>query len=416
MSEAGEAIERAYREEWTTLLATLAGQLRGDVGLAEDSVADAFAAAAAEWPSRGVPSRPGAWLTTVARRRAIDRLRRETTRATALGHLATLMMDDTSNRSEPPDLSGVDDDRLRLLFTCCHPALALEARVALTLRVVGGLEVAAVSRALLTTETTMYQRLVRAKRKIKTARIPYRVPDAAELPDRVRGVLHVLNLVYTEGHVASSGDYLVRIDLCHEAIRLCRLVVELLPSDAEAAGLLAFLLLTDARRPARTDARGAPVALEEQDRDRWDQSLIAEGTAVLAQALALAEPGPFQVQAAIAALHAEAPHWDATDWPQIAALYGELSRLAPSPVVTINHAAALAMADGPHVGLALLNGLDVDERLDRYQPLHATRAELLARTGDLEGAAAAYRTAIELSDNSAERAALRARSQRAQGS
>ncbi|MDF1605047.1 DUF6596 domain-containing protein [Nocardioides sp. YIM 152315] len=412
MTEAAEAVERAYREEWTALLATLAGQLGGDVGLAEDAVAEAFTAAVAEWPTRGVPSRPGAWLTTVARRRAIDRMRREATRSAALDRLETLMRDDDTTDPEPPDRSGVDDDRLRLLFTCCHPALALEARVALTLRVVGGLEVPEVSRALLTTETTMYQRLVRAKRKIKTARIPYRVPGAEELPDRVHGVLHVIHLVYTEGHVASSGDDLVRVDLCREAIRLSRLVVELLPADSEALGLLAFLLLTDARRPARTDAAGLPVALEDQDRGRWDQAAVSEGTAILERALGLRSPGPFQVQAAIAALHAEAPHRDATDWPQIAALYGELSRLAPSPVVTINRAAALAMADGPHVALALLADLDGDERLERYQPLHATRAELLARAGDADGAAIAYRRAIELTQNAAERAALEARSRR----
>lgn len=415
-AEVAEAIERAYREEWTALLATLAGQLHGDVGLAEEAVADAFAAAAAEWPAKGVPSRPGGWLTTVARRRAIDRMRREATRSSALDHLETLMRDEDTTPPEPPDLSGVHDDRLRLLFTCCHPALALEARVALTLRVVGGLEVAEVARGLLTTESTMYQRLGRAKKKIKTARIPYRVPAAAELPERVQGVLHVLHLVYTEGHVASSGDELVRTDLCREAIRLCRLLVELMPGDAEAAGLLAHLLLTDARRPARTDAAGRPVSLEDQDRGRWDRALVAEGTRTLDRALALRSPGPFQVQAAIAALHAEAPHWEATDWPQIAALYAELSRLAPSPVVTINHAAALAMADGPHVGLALLATLDVDERLERYQPLHATRAELLARSGDLAGAATAYERAIELTQNAAEQAALTARSRRVLGS
>lgn len=412
MTDAVEAVERAYREEWTALLATLAGQLGGDIGLAEEAVADAFAAAVAEWPTRGVPARPGAWLTTVARRRAIDRLRRETTRSAAIDRLETLMRDDDTSEPEPLDRSGVDDDRLRLLFTCCHPALALDARVALTLRVVGGLEVSEVSRGFLTTESTMYQRLVRAKRKIRSARIPYRVPDADELPERLHGVLHVIHLVYTEGHVASAGEDLVRVDLCREAIRLSRLVVELMPDDAEALGLLAFLLLTDVRRPARTDADGRPVALEDQDRGRWDQQLAAEGTAVLERALGLASPGPFQVQAAIAALHAEAPHWDATDWPQIAALYGELSRLSPSPVVTINRAAALAMADGPHVGLALLAGLEGDDRLDRYQPLHATRAELLARAGDAEGAAAAYRRAIELTQNAPERAALEERSTR----
>jgi RNA polymerase sigma-70 factor, ECF subfamily len=412
LTEAAEAVERAYREEWTVLLAALAGQVGGDIGLAEEAVADAFAAAVAEWPTKGVPSRPGAWLTTVARRRAIDRIRRETTRSAALDRLETLMRDDDLSEPEPPDHSGVPDDRLRLLFTCCHPALALEARVALTLRVVGGLEVPEVARAFLTTETTMYQRLVRAKRKIKTARIPYRVPDAEELPARVYGVLHVIHLVYTEGHVASSGDDLVRVDLCREAIRLGRLLAALLPEDAEVLGLLAYLLLTDARRPARTDDRGRPVALQDQDRGRWDRALVAEGTELVERALRLGEPGPFQVQAAIAALHAEAPHWDATDWPQIAALYGELSRVTPSPVVTINRAAALAMADGPHVGLALLAELEDDGRLDRYQPLHATRAELLARAGDHEAAAAAYRRAIELTGNAAEREALALRARR----
>jgi RNA polymerase sigma-70 factor (ECF subfamily) len=261
----------------------------------------------------------------------------------------------------------------------------------------------------------MYQRLVRAKRKIKAAGIPYRVPADDELPERLGGVLHVLHLVYTEGHVATAGDSLVRADLCVEAIRLARLVVELLPASAEASGLLALLLLTDARRPARTDADGTPVSLEEQDRRLWDRGAIAEGTAVLDHALGLGRPGPFQVQAAVAALHAEAPSWEATDWPQIAALYGELSRLAPSPVVTLNRAAALAFADGPHVGLALLATLDGDERLDRYQPLHATRAELLARAGDAAGAADAYRRALDLTTNPVEHRALSRRAARVSG-
>lgn len=417
------AIERAYREEWTQLLATLAGQLGGDVGLAEEVVAEAFAAAAAEWPESGVPTRPGGWLTTVARRRAIDALRRDRTRRTnqaALDHLERLVRDedDAATAGEHPHgtwSSSVSDDRLRLLFTCCHPALALEARVALTLRAVGGLEVPEVARSFLTSETTMYQRLVRAKRKIRAAGIPYRVPADDELPDRLAGVLHVVHLVYTEGHVATSGEELVRADLCEEAIRLARLVVELMPGEAEAHGLLALLLLTDARRPARTDADGTPVSLEDQDRSRWDRDAVTEGTAVLDHALGFARPGAFQVQAAVAALHAEAPSWTATDWPQIAALYGELERIAPSPVVTINRAAALALADGPHVGLAVLAALDGDDRLERYQPLHATRAELLARSGDTVGAAAAYRTAIALSGNAAERRALEARAARVGG-
>ena len=412
------AIERAYREEWTSLLATLVGQVGGDINLAEEAVADAFAAAATDWPTTGVPARPGGWLTTVARRRAIDALRRGRTRTAnqaALEHLEALVRDDNDTPMADEhghDRSGVTDDRLRLLFTCCHPALALDARVALTLRAVGGLEVSEIARAFLTTETTMYQRLVRAKRKVKAAGIPYRVPADAELPERLGGVLHVLHLVFTEGHVATTGDELVRADLCEEAIRLARLVVELVPHAPEAHGLLALLLLTDARRPARTDTDGTPISLDSQDRSRWDRDAIAEGTAVLDHALSRNAPGPFQVQAAVAALHAEAPSWDATDWPQIAALYGELHRLTPSPVVTLNRAAALALADGPHVGLALLATLEGDDQLDRYQPLHATRAELLARAGDLDRAADAYRRAIDLTHNPAERRALVARATR----
>ena len=258
----------------------------------------------------------------------------------------------------------------------------------------------------------MYQRLVRAKRKVKAAGIPYRVPSDDELPERLGGVLQVLHLIYNEGHVASAGDTLVRADLCQEAVRLARLVAGLLPAEAEAQGLLALLLLTDARRPARTDADGLPVSLEDQDRSCWDRDAIAEGLVVIEHALGLGSPGQFQVQAAIAALHAEAAAWSATDWPQIAALYGELERRAPSPVVTLNRAAALALADGPHVGLALLATLEGDTRLDDYQPFHATRAELLARTGDRDGAADAYRRAIDLSQNPAERAALEARAAR----
>jgi RNA polymerase sigma-70 factor (ECF subfamily) len=415
---ASEAIERAYREEWTALLATLAGQVGGDVGLAEEAVADAFAAAAAEWPDQGVPARPGGWLTTVARRRAIDALRRSRTRTVnqaALEHLEALVRD--GNDTTPADEYGHDrtavaDDRLRLLFTCCHPALALDARVALTLRAVGGLEVPEVARAFLTTETTMYQRLVRAKRKVKAAGIPYRVPPDDELAERLGGVLHVLHLVYTEGHTATAGEELTRADLCEEAIRLTRLVVELLPSEAEAHGLLALLLLTDARRPARTDADGTPVSLADQDRSRWNRDAIVEGVAVLDHALAHRAPGPFQIQAAVAALHAEASSWEATDWPQIVALYEELERVAPSPVVILNRAAALAMADGPDAGLALLAKLEGDDRLARYQPLHATRAELLVLTGDIEAAASAYRRAVELTQNPAERRALQRRAER----
>jgi RNA polymerase sigma-70 factor (ECF subfamily) len=287
--------------------------------------------------------------------------------------------------------------------------------VALTLRAVGGLEVAEVARALLTSETTMYQRLVRAKRKVKAAGIPYRVPADDELPDRLGGVLHVIGLVYTEGHVATSGETLVRADLCEEAIRLARLVAGLAPDEPETHGLLALLLLTDARRPARTDADGTPVSLEEQDRSLWDRDAVSEGVVVLDHAIGLGRPGPFQLQAAVAALHAGAPSWAATDWPQIAALYGRLEELSPSPVVTVNRAVAVAQADGPHLGLALLSALDGDRRLDRYQPLHAARAELLARSGDTVAAAAAFRQAIELSRNEPERRALERRAARLGG-
>ena len=412
---AHHAIEQAYREEWTSLLATLAGQVGGDIGLVEEAVADAFAAAAAEWPERGVPSRPGGWLTTVARRRAIDRLRRDRTRVAnlaALDHLEQLVRDENDTPTSDDrghDRSAIADDRLRLLFTCCHPALALDARSRSRSARWAGSRSPWSLRGFLTTEATMYQRLVRAKRKVKAAGIPYRVPADDDLPERLGGVLHVVHLVYTEGHVATDGDPLIRAELCDEAIRLARLVAELLPSAAEAHGLLGLLLLTDARRPARTDADGLPISLEDQDRARWDRAAITEGIAVLDHALTLRQPGPFQVQAAVAALHAEAATWETTDWTQIATLYGELERIAPSPVVTINRAAAITFVDGPHVGLAVLVGLDDDGRLDRYQPLHATRAELLARAGDLEGAAAAYRRAIDLSQNPAEQPALDAR-------
>jgi RNA polymerase sigma-70 factor (ECF subfamily) len=332
-----------------------------------------------------------------------------------LEHLERLVRDDhdrPAGDQHGHDRSGVADDRLRLLFTCCHPALALDARVALTLRAVGGLEVAEVARGLLTTEATMYQRLLRAKRKVKAAGIPYRVPADDELPERLGGVLHVIRLVFTEGHVATTGEDLVRSDLCVEAIRLARLVVDLMPDQAEAHGLLALLLLSDARRSARTTDDGVAVSLEEQDRSRWDRDAIAEGEIVLDHALGLGRPGPMQVLAAIAALHAQAATWAATDWVQIAALYGELERLDPSPVVTINRAVAVGLADGPHVGLLVLDGVALDERLDRYQPLHAARAELLVRAGDADGAAASYRTAIALTSNAAERRALEARAAR----
>jgi RNA polymerase sigma-70 factor, ECF subfamily len=405
-SSATAALDRAFREERARVLATLAAQVGGDLGLAEDAVQDAFVAAAADWPRQGVPRSPGAWLTVAARRRAIDRLRRRQTHAAhqpALEHLEGLV-----EHEDEHDESTLEDDRLRLIFTCCHPALSLEARLALTLKVVGGLEVAQLARAFLVSETAMRQRLTRAKRKIVAAGIPYRVPPDDQLPDRLAGVLRVVYLLFNEGHTATSGDALIRGELCDEAIRLARLLATLMPDDAEVLGLLALLLLTDARRAARTDDAGEAVALEEQDRGRWDATQIAAGLGLVARALRLRRPGPYQLQAAIAAVHAEAPSVAETDWRQIEALYGELERIDPSPVVTVNRAVAVAQADGPEAALAVLARLD-DDRLARYQPLHAARAELLRRAGDHAGARAAYERAIELSDNARERAALEER-------
>ncbi len=310
---------------------------------------------------------------------------------------------------EPADDEVIADDRLRLVFTCCHPALAMEARVALTLRLVGGLTTAQVAAAFLVGEPAMAQRLVRAKRKIAAARIPYRVPEAHDLPDRVAGVLAVLYLIYNEGYRASGGDALTRPDLAAEALRLGRLLALLMPDDAETLGLLALMLLHDARRAARTDADGTYVALDRQDRATWDAAEIAEGTGALDRALRLRRPGPYQLQAAISALHASAPTADATDWPQIAALYGRLAALAPSPVVDVNRAVAVAYADGPQAGLAILAPLLGDERLAGYQPLHAAHAELLRRAGRPAEAVAAYDRAIALTGSAAEREELRSR-------
>jgi len=407
------ALDRAYREERTALLATLTRQVGGDLGLAEDAVQDAFASAARDWVRRGVPDRPGAWLTVTARRRAIDRLRRDQTREAH--QLALASMEALVHQDPEPLIVGaaqLHDDQLRLIFMCCHPALGLEARLALTLRSVGGLEVPELARAFLTSEAAIHKRLGRAKAKIVSAGISYRVPERAELPARVADVLVVLYLVYTEGHEATRGAELVRTDLSSEAIRLARLLQVLLPDDAEVAGLLALLLLTDARRPARTDPDGRAVALDEQDRRRWDGDAIAEGLAVLDRALGLGRPGRYQVQAAIAALHAEAPSFAETDWRQIVLLYAELERIDPSPVVSVNRAVALAQVAGPAAGLAALAPLVADDRLADYQPLHAARADLLAADGRTAEAGAAYRVARALSGNDLEREALRRRAGR----
>jgi RNA polymerase sigma-70 factor (ECF subfamily) len=408
-------LERTYREEWTTVVATVTRQVGGDIGLAEDAAQDAFTAAAAEWPTRGVPDRPGAWLTVTAKRRAIDRVRRDLARAARHERLAHEPAPDEHGDDVVDaghDASGVGDDRLRLIFTCCHPALNLEARLALTLKTVAGLDVPQVARAFLTSEATMYQRLTRAKRKIVAARIPYRVPADDQLAERLSGVLHVVYLIFNEGHTTTDGTELVDAGICAEAIRLARLLVELMPDDAEVLGLLALLLLTDARRDARTDASGDPIALEDHDRSRWDAAAIAEGTAMLERALLRDRPGPYQVQAAIAALHGEAATFEATDWCQIAALYGALEAMDPSPIVRLNRAVAVAYADGPQPALAHLVALLDDERLHRYAALHAAHAEILHLAGDRAAAGAAYARAIELTDNDRQRAALTRRSRR----
>jgi RNA polymerase sigma-70 factor (ECF subfamily) len=412
---AAAALDRVARAEGGRVLAALIGSLGGDFPLAEEALQDAYADAAAQWPRDGVPRNPGAWLTTAARRRAIDRLRRargldarlRTLEAEALRDGGAVHVDDIG---EPAAGGVLADDRLRLIFTCCHPALSPEARVALTLKSLGGLTTAQTARAFLVEPRTMERRLTRAKRKIADAGIPYRVPPPELLAERLDGVRAVVYLIFTEGHTASDGDAPVRGELCEEAIRLGRLLCDGLPPDAETSGLLALMLLHDARRPARTGPRGEAVPLAAQDRMRWDGAKIAEGVALLDAALALRSPGPFQVEAAIAALHAGAPSLAETDWPQIAALYGTLAALRPTPVVAVNRAVAVAFADGPRAGLALLHELRAGSgALERYAPLHAARAELLRRCGDGSGADAAWARAIELTANAAQRAELEAR-------